>query len=248
MTTLQRAQRLLPPGFALGLLLSGCGLPPHQFFIVQNQVPQAGCVISTETTLYRGQGVLDVRLVSSAASEAYAVFPLVRNDLPAPAAGETSQNSIELQGFDVDIVPMGTQPAATDALLTSLEGGNLTHFRLPWSGVLEPGGGLRATTVAAISGELARRLRDTGDLRATGSYLQLGARIRVAGDRSGAVESDPFLFPIRVCDGCLIGRLESCPLSSAPANTGNVCNVAQDDVVDCCTTGNNLTCPAAVAP
>jgi hypothetical protein len=240
------ATRLSLMGAALAW--AGCDLPPHQFFIVQDQVPAEGCVIGTETTLYRGQGVLDVRLVASGASEAYAVFPLVRNDLPAPAAGEASTNSIELQGFDVDIVPIGTLPAATDALLKSLAGDDLIHFRTPWSGVLEPGGGLRAGRVAAIHAELARRIRDTGDLRAKGSFLQLGAHIRVAGNRSGSVESDPFLFPIRVCDGCLIGRLESCPFATAPANPGNACNVAQDDVVDCCLTGDALTCPGSVKP
>ncbi|HXI55103.1 MAG TPA: hypothetical protein VNO55_03540, partial [Polyangia bacterium] len=81
-----------------------------------------------------------------------------------------------------------------------------------------------------------------------GSYLQLAARIRVSGDRSGTVDSDPFLFPIRVCDGCLIGRVETCPFTTPPTNTGNACNVAQDEVVDCCSTGDNLTCPASVAP
>lgn len=246
MTTLNQVLRFLPAAATLALL--GCDLPPHQFFIVQDQVPEAGCVVNTTSTKYRGEGVLDVHLVASTATDGYLVFPLVRNDLPAPAAGETSQNSIELRGFDVDIVPIGSLPSATDALLTSLQSDTLMHFRLPWSGVLEPGGGVRAAHVAAVSGELARRIRDTGDLRAAGTFIQIGARIRVAGDRSGSVESDPFLFPIRVCDGCLIGRVDNCPLATAPANVGNVCNLAQDDVVDCCISGSTLTCPATVAP
>ena len=244
--TLRCAISLLALG--LPLLAAGCDLPPHQFFIVQDQVPEAGCVINTNTTLYRGQGVMDVGLVSSTSTEGYSVFPLVKNDLPAPAAGESALNRIDLKGFDVDIVPIGTQPANTDTLLKSLDGTDTMHFRLPWSGVIDPGGGLKSARVAVITAELARRIRDTGDLRAKGSFLQLGARIRVSGDRSGAVESDAFLFPIRVCDGCLIGHVESCPLSAAPANAGNACNIAQDDVVDCCTTGDTLTCPASVAP
>ncbi|MEA2698326.1 MAG: hypothetical protein QOI66_2597 [Myxococcales bacterium] len=254
--TQQRTTILVPSVLALAvtttlgmsLALAGCDLPPHQFFIVQDQVPGAGCVITTDTTAYRGQGVLDVRLVSSSADAGYVVFPLVKNDLPAPMAGETAQNRIEVKGFDVDIVPLGPQPANTDALLQSLDGGDLMHFRLPWSGVIEPGGGLRSAQVSVISAPLARRLRDTGDLRQKGSFLQLGARIRVSGDRSGSVDSDPFLFPIRVCDGCLIGRVESCPFAAAPTNAGNACNVAQDDVVDCCTTGDTLTCPPPVSP
>jgi hypothetical protein len=238
------------PLFSLAttLILGGCDLPPHQFFIVQDQVPASGCLITTDATAYRGQGVMDVRLVSNGADTGYAVFPLVKNDLPPPGAGETAVNRIELKGFDVEVVPIGPQPASTDALLKSLEGGDLVHFRQPWSGVLDPGGGLKAASVSVISAELARRLRDAGDLRQKGSYLQLAARIRVSGDRSGTVDSDPFLFPIRVCDGCLIGRVETCPFTAPPANTGNACNVAQDDAVDCCSTGDTLTCPALVAP
>jgi hypothetical protein len=239
----------LPFGLSLALacLIAGCDLPPHQFFIVQNQVPGDGCLINAAGALYRGEGVMDVRLVSDRALEGYAVFPLVRNDLPAPAAGEITQNRIELKGFDVDIIAIGPLPANSDALLKSLDAGTLMHFREPWSGTIEPGGGLRSARVSAISAELARRLRDTGDLRQKAAYLQLGVRLRVAGERSGGVTSDPFVFPIRVCDGCLIGNVESCPFAAAPTNPGNACNVAQDDVVDCCTSGAALTCPPAVA-
>jgi hypothetical protein len=245
--TLRGALSVLTLGMPLLTMAAGCDLPPHQFFIVQDQIPEAGCMIGVDTTVYRGQGVLDVGLVSDSTTEGYSAFPLVKNDLPAPSADETAPNRIELKGFDVDIVAIGTLPANTDALLKSLDGTDMMHFRQPWSGVIDPGGGLKSARVSVITAELARRIRDTGDLRAKGSFFQLGARIRVAGDRSGSVESDPFLFPIRVCDGCLIGQVESCPLSAAPTNAGNVCNVAQDDVVDCCTTGTTLTCPAQVA-
>jgi hypothetical protein len=235
-------------GLGLAFLIAGCDLPPHQFFIVQNQVPEDGCVISTDGAIYRGEGVLDVRLIPDQATDGYVFFPLVKNDLPAPSAGESTLNRIELKGFDVDIMAIGPLPANTDALLKSLDDGTLMHFRLPWSGVIDPGGGLKSAHVSVIGAELARRIRDTGDLRQKASYLQLGARVRIAGDRSGAVMSDPFVFPIRVCDGCLVGNVESCPFAAAPTNAGNACNVAQDDVVDCCTTGNKLTCPASVGP
>jgi hypothetical protein len=241
------ARRLIAFTFLpLTLLAAACDLPPHQFFIVQNQVPKTGCVISNDSAVYRGDGMMDVRLVSATASEGYGVFPLVKNDLPAGAAGEAANNRIELRAFDVDVVAIGTLPANTGALMKSLDGDPLLHFRLPWSGVIDPGGGLKSAHVSAVSGELARRIRDTGDLSQNGSYLQLGARIRVAGDRSGPVTSDTFIFPIRVCDGCLIGNVAICPFSAAPTNVGNACNVAQDDVVDCCTSGDTLTCPPSV--
>src|SRR5579872_6352573 len=148
--TLCRANLCLPLSLLLGpalLAAAGCDLPPHQFFIVQDQVPQTGCVIGTDPTVYRGQGVMDVRLVSAATDTGYAVFPLVKNDLPAPAADETATNRIQLVGFDVDIEPLGVEPPGTDALLRSLAGGDLVHFRMPWSGVIDPGGGVKSATV-----------------------------------------------------------------------------------------------------
>ena len=46
------------------LAIAGCGQPPDQFIIVQNQVPTAGCVIpTTRGSLYRATGTLDVSLV-----------------------------------------------------------------------------------------------------------------------------------------------------------------------------------------
>ena len=59
--------------------------------------------------------------------------------------------------------------------------------------------------------------------------------------------SDPFNFPVQVCNGCLVGSVSPCPYASAPANSGNSCNPAQDQVVDCCTENGELVCPPTVA-
>ena len=60
------------------------------------------------------------------------------------------------------------------------------------------------------------------------------------------IESDPFDFPVYVCDGCLVANLQPCPVTVAPTNEGHACNVAQDAPVDCCVNGNNLICPPPV--
>jgi hypothetical protein len=248
MTENSRAQRCgLALGAAVFALLGGCGTPPNQFFIVQNQVEKEGCRIDTDRTVYRPVGQMDVRLVQPGASAGYVVFPLLQNDLPEEESGP-QQNRIVLKSFIVDLEPITSLPPGLAALFEDIEANDpsLLHFREATSGSVGPGGDLIAGSVVAISAELARRIRDVGELK-TISSAQLGARIRAVGSRgTGDIESDEFFYPIEICDGCLIARVDSCPFTSAP-NMGNACNVAQDGIVDCCTMGSTLLCPPPVA-
>lgn len=241
--------RLVLWGALVAFPLGACSQPVNQFFILQNQVEKEGCVITTDESPYRAMGHLDVRLLHRDAIGAYLAMPLVQNDLPEDASSVAQQNRIDLRGFIVDVQTIGQPPGKVAELLDNLEFDNptLLHFREPASGSIGPGGDRRATSVVVIGAALARMIQATGDLKSV-PYVQLGARIRAVGNRAtGEIESDPFLFPIRVCDGCLIARQESCPFTTAPSNLGNACNVAQDAYVDCCTMGDSLICPPPVA-
>jgi hypothetical protein len=236
-------------GLLAALPMLACGQPPNQFFIVQNQVEEAGCIINTAQSPYRSRGHMDVRLIRKDAITGYLAFPLVKNDLPPEEGSVAQQNRIALSSFVVDLETIGPPPARIADLMQNLEASNpeVLHFRQPTSGSVGPGGALTATSVTVITADLARRIRDTGDLK-TVPYLQLGARIKVVGRRgTGVIESDPFLFPINVCDGCLVARVESCPFTTPPTNMGNACNIAQDGFVDCCTMGDSFICPPPVA-
>jgi hypothetical protein len=227
------------------LLLAGCDSPPNQFFVVHNQAPTAGCLITADRSApYIGEGVLDVRLVDSSAVNAYLLFPLLQNSLPPAGDGQIEPNRIALRGFDVDILePIDAPQGIRDLFFDN----PMLHFREPWSGSVEPGGGLTASSVNIIPAQLARDIRATQELPGV-SHLQLRVQVRARGERStGQVESDPFLYPIKICDGCLIARNEPCPFSSATTRTGNACNTAQDSSVDCCTIGDSLICPPVVA-
>ena len=234
-------------------LLFGCGRTPGQFLIVQNQSPQMNCVIPADlSALYEGKGKLDVQLVGDQALTAYYVFPLLENDLPPPTAGQGSDpNRIALSGFDVDLRILGSAPPMITTLFQSLDadasGSTLLHFRLPWSGSVASGGGHTAATVDAVPAELARRIRATGELDAT-AFFEMEASITATGDRlAGNIDSDPFSYPVVVCDGCLIANVASCPYQNAVSNQGNACNVAQDDPVDCCSQSGALVCPPTVS-
>jgi hypothetical protein len=244
-----RFHRLLPL-LSLACGFVACGRVPGQFEIVNNQVPAANCSVPVNDSIYQGQGTLDAKLVRSAAGSAYFVFPLLRNNLSGASGGEVDANKIVLTSFAVDISVLSGPPEVT-SLVSMLNAdpslSALLHYKTPWSGSLSSGGGELSAIVAAFPTELAGRMLGTQGLSAQPSTF-VNLRIRSFGHTTTRdIESDPFDYPVAVCDGCLIANTGACPFATMPANTGNPCNVAQDYPVDCCTAGNDLICPAVVS-
>jgi hypothetical protein len=241
---------------ASALLLLGCTAPPGQFIIVQNQVPEAGCLIpSTVGTEYRSSGRLDVALVRDLATTAYRVFPVMQNNLPAPMGGQAGDpNRIALQEFEIDVglpddAPEGAIKDLFKTLATSGPNGGpdaLIHYRVLTSGSVASGGGYTSSGLDGVPAELARRIRLTHVLEST-EFIYLTTTIRAVGKTTmKTVTSDPFVYPIKVCQECLLGHVDTCPFAQAAQDQGNPCNIAQDDVVDCCIGGNGLVCPPTV--
>jgi len=226
------------------LLLAGCGGEWERFFIVQNQVPEDGCVVpAAKGNLYRGSGVMDVGLVNAGATTGYILFPLLQNDLPALGqAGGTEPNRLSLREFRVQVEPGPGAPQALLDLFAAPELAPYLAYSEPWSGSVDPGGGNTAAAVTAVPAEVARRIDATG-LLDTLSEVPLVARVHAVGDTlSQTIESREFVYPISACKYCLLSYLAACPYE--PTNTGNACNVAQDAPVDCCSDGQSLICPA----
>jgi hypothetical protein len=244
------------PLIVLACSFAACGRIPGQFEIVQNQAPHPGCVIDTSSTVYRGDGTLDLALVQSGSESAYFVFPLLRNNLPGSSGGP-DPNRITMHSFAVDIgsSPYGSMPDGVRNLFGSLEQGGssssdyaLLHYSLPWSASVDSGGGLTATIVSGFPVDLAQRVRATGSVGQARTSMVVNAHVRAFGSTATQdIESDPLDFPIFVCDGCLIGTVLTCPFPSPPANAGNPCNVSQDSFVDCCSLNGNLVCPPIVS-
>ena len=242
---------------AAALVLAGCGLPPGQFIIVQDQVPDPGCVIPTTLgSVYEATGYLDARIVSSTATVGYELFPLLQNNLSAPEDQSGDPNRIALSGYDVHVTLPDDSPAGPiKDLFNGLEGSKggtpstLVEFSVPTSGSVASGGGNTSSGVDVVPAALAQEIHQKWV--ASTPYIYITATVRARGKTvTSSVESDAFNFPIRVCDGCLIANVDDippCPVAQAPVNTGNVCNVAQDGVVDCCQLGNDLVCPSVVA-
>jgi hypothetical protein len=90
-------------------LALGCSGTSEQFFIVQNQIPIAGCIVpGPHSGYYRGAGVYDVGIIQANTGTRYELFPLLQNDLPARSQpGGTDPNRLLLQEFHVQLVPGG---------------------------------------------------------------------------------------------------------------------------------------------
>jgi hypothetical protein len=228
--------------------LAACGRVPGQFEILNDQVPSAGstgCVVAVNPILSQGVGRLDLAVVQSNAHTAYLFFPLLQNNLPR-SSGTLDPNEIQLKGFNVDITSLAGTTPGTDAVLA---GNAAAHFRSTWSGSLASGGSQLTATVDAFPVSLASELFGNGGVSAEPDAT-LNLHVQAIGTTVGGtdMQSDPFDFPLEICVGCLIANVQSCPYTSAPANPGNPCNVAQDDFVDCCTdSSGSLICPPPVA-
>ncbi|MES1208063.1 MAG: hypothetical protein ABUS79_19185 [Pseudomonadota bacterium] len=225
------------------LTATGCGRVPGQFEILNDQVPTAGgsCTIPVAETVYMGTGTLDVSIVRSDFSTAYLFFPLIENNLPGSGAAN-DPNQIHISAFDVDIGMIGTATPGAQQVMNSADPA-LLHFQVPWSGGVSSNGGHISAAVAALPVDLALQLASAGGL-SSGPGLRLNLKIQARGTTNSgrSLVSAPFDFPVEVCDGCLVGNVAPCPYH--PAHTGNACNPAQDDLVDCCTMNGNLICPA----
>jgi len=241
--------------FALALSVAACGRVPGQFEIVQNQVPQAGCLIDTSETLYRGDGTLDLALVQPGSLAAYIIFPLLKNNLPASTGGP-DPNQIEVDSFAVDIgrSKFGSLPAGVQALFDSLERAGpgspeyaLLHYSSPWSLTI-PSGGKAAAHVAGFPIDLAARVAATGAVGVSRTSMLVNIKVRAFGKtNTQSMESDPLDYPVYVCNGCLVANVLTCPFPSAAPNEGNPCNISQDNFVDCCSLNGELICPPIVS-
>lgn len=139
--------------------------------------------------------------------------------------------------------------------------GDGIEFTVPATGTIlpdtsaEPGLGIVNVTLipAAVGAEIAAELSNAGDVRTR------IAEVRVFGQTIGGieVETSPFTYIIRICEGCLVdfpaGSLDpdfGCIPASADGASTAPCRAGQDAAVSCTLcTGQNPFCtwPGGVA-
>jgi hypothetical protein len=233
------------------LAAAGCADTGGQTLVVlNNAVPEPQCVISpAEGGAFIPTGRVDtVGVTDYDATIGYLVTPTIKNLADSQDGNLSAQRTVILQGAKVDLT-VGTHPDGTELLtagdLDALNAINALKFTAPFSGAIDPDGGLAGVAFElvpiAVIEAIAPKLADRETALITASFTVFGKTVGGSG-----VEADPFVYPVTVCNGCLFTDLGSCvllPDGDYPA--GNPCNVFQDAPGTCCTSSAGLpVCPA----
>ena len=212
----------------VAIALSGC-VDERAFYIQQNQVPQAGCQLTTDEVKFNSRGLLDVSV-----GVGYTLFPLVKLEALSSKATdqEPERNALDMRKFivslDMEGVP-GSYPLEQ------------TSFEVLSSGGIVPGGA-QVTEVKIVPDALAQALQG---VVAPGTAYTLVAAVTAVGVRRGTgseIESTEFFYPVELCSGCLVAPVTACPADTTGLPT-NECGLPQDDPVTCCTLSTGqITC------
>jgi len=204
------------------LSVTACVDDDRMFYIKQNQAPDSSCTVSTGGGSSLWGGILDV----SIAGYGYYFNPLVVNQmLSTTGDNQPERNVIHMRGFKVD----APSPIA--------------DFEIPAAGAIEPNGEAVFAAVEVLRpGDVALL---AGSVSGTNQPV-LEVKIRAFGDRSGdEMETSEFIYPITLCNGCLVTMLTACPTAEDTTTyTSNPCGLPQDAPVTCCPGPSGNVCLA----
>jgi hypothetical protein len=228
--------------------IGGCTDEETEFFILGNiHLESPECVARAEATeSMLISGVLDVAIKPD-----YEATLLVGSQL-APRGDKANLRT----------ETMITTITGAEVQLYTDAGALSTEFTVPASGVIRPESGadpgfgiITATLIPAATGlALADELSNPAEVRTR------VAKVTVFGRTIGGleVETSPFSYVIRVCEGCLVNFPASafdpvfgCTGGSADDIEAPPCRTGQDDGFDCrICSGSNSFCafPGGVAP
>ena len=234
-------------------------------FVIRNNlaVGDTSCAFTPQlTAASTSRGTLNTR-----SPDPYLLAPLIESRVTA-ATGQESLRTVSLMGAKIDLAvgpitvvdgqgtttfscaAAGATPCFSAAESADLAAGGITRFRSLFSAPLAPNMGLTAATFDLVPTTLVREIQRKVGTLAADAHLraQVVATARVYGQLNGGeVESPAYVFPVTVCNDCVINILPtSCSLTpkTFTARKGNPCNPYQDGVLDCCQEGTSLVCPA----
>ena len=228
----------LTVGFAIGGL--GCADEDTSMFILGNLALEApGCEARADSSAdVLLSGALDVGIRLN-----YEATVLVGNQLTPRGDKE----NLRTETMHVTI-------GGAEVRLFNDDGSLNSEFTVPATGVISPADGeaaglgvVNVTLIPAATGlELAEELEGRGAQRT------LVAEVITFGDTIGGVEveSAPFTFVIRVCEGCLVDFPPESLSGTGQCSNGLdqagdlPCRVGQDALVDCRTCLTNPLCAA----
>ena len=220
----------------------------ESIIVLKNVIPGAGCTFSSsESEGFVTHGTLDISRDAPYLFAGQMKSRLILNADPTGTGAGTSDadaKTIFMRSANIDLAfpnpPTGVNVSGLPA--------DLTHFKKLFSAVLRPAA-ITDATFELIPADLAKAIYTANPMAPN---IEVEATFTVIGDVGGdTVSSQPFVFPVTLGVGLSRNNAGVCPLpKGTTVRTGNVCNNAQDGVIDCCTdaTTNALTCPAVIAP
>lgn len=233
---------LKPWAFALPVLavqsLSACLEPNDGALVIQQAQPLTGsgasCVPGDES-LYLTTGTVDM-----AVAQGYTLFPLVRNNIRditetkryQPTDARLNTKSISLKRARVSY---HTQEEF------SVE---LSDREVPLSASVATSG-MTAVAVELLTPAMIRQFRNAeefivrgsqGEIRPARTSIDLTVGVTLEGETQdgNSVESNEFVFSLRVCNGCLVTYYPGCTNGSGDADTSaQTCVVGWETPFSC---------------
>ncbi len=239
-------EEFMKTAIALALLLSavvgtGCVDEARIFYIRQNQVPTSGCKVAPTTAIYNPMGVLDVSV-----NMGYWLYPLLENALTATSTGdgEPERNALIVKGFEIQLDLQGMEKTKGWGVDT-----DRLKFWLPASGYLTPGGKLTGR-IKVVPDWLAKQMgaQNGGPVKAQaqpGGWPVIYAVVTAVAAKTGSeVDSAVFVYPIEICNGCLVDKRSKCveDLTKDKTVLYNYCGLPQDLPVTCCPNKKAFAC------
>jgi hypothetical protein len=224
------ARAVLITGALTLTLGAGCVADDASFYIKGMRMAGAKCVVPAPGgSDFVGTGALDVF-----AKVGYVAFAEVLNHYISSTGaqpGEPEKNLLQLRAFKIELdttqVP-GQYPASE------------LNTTFHTSGTLSPAGGAMVVGMQIVTDKLAGILATT---MPQGVTAMLGTKVKAVAMHAGTeVESGEFLFPIELCNGCLVDFLKNKPCPTSTDTTEykrNVCGRPQDAPVTCCLEPNS---------
>lgn len=246
------------------LAAAGCADTGDEGFVIRNNLASSGmtCSLSASAAApFQPRGQL-----SASSPVPYLLTPLIESRITA-AVGQESSRTVSLKGAKIDLAigPITVEDAQggllfscaaegagacfSESEVAALADAGTTKFRSLFAAPLAPNKGLTSAAFDLVPTASIREIqRKAGAGGASGRlHAQVVATATVYGDLNGSeVEGLPFDYPVTVCNDCVVNVVGTCaatPKTFMP-RAGNPCNPFQDGLVDCCTNGADLICPA----
>ncbi|MCG8421130.1 MAG: hypothetical protein MJE77_24685 [Proteobacteria bacterium] len=192
---------------ALLAVLVGCTSDGSSVIIWYNQAP----LVTGDTSCMTEPNFMHPGLsrgrIDTNADSGYLFTPLVQNiaSTDGDPLGQ-GQRRAEIQGANMRLEFADGLFSADD--LTSLQERNLVNFSQPFSFSVGPDGGLASLKFTIVPRALLAEMQAK---LGAGERTNMNAEIQLFGVLAGgSFESPKFVYPLEVCDGCLIDALGLC--------------------------------------